>query len=339
MDNLATQAQSASIEQFISSLPKAELHVHLEGSVDADTLWELAVQNGSRLAAGGRESLGFVFQTSDFSNFLLAFKNVCLHLQSGHDYELITYRALKKLAAQNVQYVEMIISAGVMIWRGQAIEPLFTGAVRGAKLAHREFGIQTRWIFDIVRQFPVEHAWHVVRAAVNLTNEGVIGIGIGGEESISSEKFGEVFQFGNQQDLHCVAHAGEAAGPESIWGALRFLGAERIGHGLTAVQDKALVRFLADQSIPVEVCLTSNVCTGGIKKLAEHPLRTYFDAGIPVSLHTDDPALFGTTLLREYEIAHDVFGFSRDELLQLARNSFATSFLPPDEKSRFIQEV
>ena len=332
--------EPSDIRQFVASLPKAELHVHLEGCIDADTLWELAVRQRSSLAAQGRAAVDALFETANFSDFLQAFKTVCLHLQDADDYELITYRALKRLAEQNTQYAEMILSAGVMIWRGQQIEPLFSGSVRGAKRAAQEFGITSKWIFDTVRQFPVDHAWQVARAATNLKDEDVIGIGIGGDEAAGpAESFGEVFRFARQQGLHCVAHAGEAAGPESIWGALRSLGAERIGHGLTAAQDSDLVRHLADQRIPIEICLTSNVRTGCLAEMAEHPLRAYFDAGIPVSLHTDDPELLGTSLLREYEIAHDAFGFSRDELRQLARNSFAASFLSPDKKRSFIEMI
>ena len=148
------------------------------------------------------------------------------------------------------------------------------------------------------------------------------------------ERFHEIFEFAAQRGLRRVAHAGEAAGPESIWGALRALGAERIGHGLTAAQDSALVQHLATRQVPVEICLTSNLRTGGVAELSAHPLRQYFMAGIAVSLHTDDPTLFGTDLVNEYRLAHEALGFTRDELRTLARNSFEASFLPLAEKRR-----
>jgi aminodeoxyfutalosine deaminase len=327
----------SSIEQFIAKLPKAELHVHLEGSVDADTLWELACNQKSHLAEQGREAVDALFHTSNFLDFLQAFKKICLHLNSPEDYELITYRALQRMARQNVHYAEIILSAGVMIWRDQKIDALFGGAARGAKNAARDFGLQTRWIFDIVRQFPLEHAWQVAQSAIRLMNEGVVAIGIGGNEASGPESFAEVFNVARQQGLRRVAHAGEAAGPASIWGALQSLGAERIGHGLTAIEDQALVRHLADEAVPVEICLTSNLRTGGIIELSAHPLRSYYNAGVPVSLHTDDPALFGTNLLSEYRLAHETFGFTRDELRELARNSFQAAFLSPTEKRAFLE--
>ena len=337
MGSLPAQFDPENIRQFIAALPKAELHVHLEGSVDSDTLWELASAQRSELAQQGRERVDSLFRTCRFLEFLQAFKTVCLHLNTPEDYELITYRALERMARQNVRYTEMILSAGVMVWRGQQIDPLFRGASRGARRAASEFGIQTRWIFDAVRQLPLDHAWQVVRSAVELKDEGVVGIGIGGDEATGPERFSEIFQFAAQQGLRRAAHAGEAAGPESIWGALRSLGAERIGHGLTAVQDAALVSHLAAERVPVEICLTSNVRTGGIAKLAEHPVRRYFDAGVPVSLHTDDPTLFNTDLLREYQLAHECFGFTRDELRILARNSFEAAFLSPAEKWEYLE--
>jgi adenosine deaminase/aminodeoxyfutalosine deaminase len=337
MANLAAQPGIESIAQYIAALPKAELHVHLEGSVDADTLWELATAQRSPLAAQGREHSDGLYRTTAFRDFLQAFKTVCQHLNTPEDYELITYRALERLARQNVRYAEMILSAGVMVWRGQPVAALFRGAARGARAAEREFGIQTRWIFDAVRQLPLEQGWEVARTAADLMDEAVIGMGIGGDEAVGPERFTEIYQFAKQKGLRRVAHAGEAAGPESIWGALRSLGAERIGHGLSAAQDESLVHHLAEAAVPVEICLTSNVRTGGIADLAVHPFRHYFAAGIPVSLHTDDPSLFGTDLLREYRLAHEVFSFSREELLQLARNTFEAAFLSPDEKRAFLE--
>lgn len=325
------------IVQFIAALPKAELHVHLEGAVDADTLWELASEQQSALAESGRQRVDELFGTMRFLDFLQAFKTVCLHLNTPEDYERITYRALERMAQQRVRYTEMTLSAGVMVWRGQQIAPLFRGAVRGARQAEREFGIQTRWIFDAVRQLPLEQGWSVARAAAELMDEGVVGIGLGGDEATAPERFAEVFQFARQRGLRRVAHAGEAAGPESIWGALRALDAERIGHGLSAAQDDSLVSHLADNAVPVELCITSNLRTGGIREISAHPLRQYFDAGVPVSLHTDDPTLFGTDLLREYRLAHESFGFTRDELRRLARNSFEAAFLSPTEKRTFLE--
>ncbi len=328
------------IVPFIAALPKAELHIHLEGSVDADTLWELATQQRSPLFAQGRAAVDALYQTSKFSAFLDAFKVVCLHLQTPDDYELITYRALQRMAAQNVRYAEITLSVGVMVWREQAIDPLFSGVERGARRARRDFAIRAQWIFDAVRHLPLEQGWEVARSAARLTDRGVVGIGIGGNEASGpAENFGAIFEFASQRGLRRVAHAGEAVGPESIWSALRILHAERIGHGLSAAADRGLVEQLAQSRVPVEICLTSNLRTGGISEISRHPLRDYFDAGMHVSLHTDDPALFGVDLNSEYLLAHQVFGFSREELRQLAVNSFEASFLPPNEQMEFLKEL
>jgi len=334
---MAPSFQTGSIEEFIFSLPKAELHVHLEGSVEPDTLWELAERQQSPLAARGRGAVDALYATRNFADFIEAFKTVCLHLQTPEDYELVTYHVLRRLAAQNVRYAEIILSAGVMLWKGQDIAALFAGIEAGAHRAQQEFGIRVQWIFDAVRQFPIEQAWQVARAAADLQRRGVIGLGIGGDEAGGpAERFREIFDFARREGLRPTAHAGETVGPESIWDALRALGAERIGHGLTAAQDKQLLIYLSDRRIPVEICLTSNLRTGGIKELSEHPLRRYFEQGIHVSLHSDDPTLFGTTLNREYLLAHQAFGFTRDELRRLAMNSFDAAFLTPEEKQSYL---
>jgi adenosine deaminase/aminodeoxyfutalosine deaminase len=334
---MAPPFQPNSIEEFIAALPKAELHVHLEGSVDADTLWELAVRQQSSLAAQGRRAVNALYATQNFADFIEAFKTVCLHLQTETDYELVTYHVLRRLAAQNVRYAEMFLSAGVMLWKGQAIAAMFSGIEAGAHRAQQEFGIRVQWIFDAVRQFPIEQAWQVARAAADLQRRGVVGIGIGGDEgSGPAERFREIFDFARREGLRLTAHAGETVGPQSIWDALGALGAERIGHGLSAAEDQQLLYYLSDRRIPVEICLTSNLRTGGVKELSQHPLRRYFDRGVHVSLHSDDPALFGTTLNREYLLAHQTFDFSRDELRCLAMNSFDAAFLTREEKQSYL---
>ncbi len=188
-----------------------------------------------------------------------------------------------------------------------------------------------------MRHFGPEAVLRVAELAALYRGRGVIGFGIGGDEARAQpELFRDVYDYARAQGLRLTAHAGEAAGPESVWGALRSLGAERIGHGTTAVRDPALVAHLAKTRVPVDICLTSNLRTGVLAKLEEHPLRRYFDAGLLVSLSTDDPAMFETDLTREYLLAHERFGFSREELGRLAANSFQASFLSEEEKAGYI---
>jgi adenosine deaminase/aminodeoxyfutalosine deaminase len=328
-----------SIEQYIASLPKAELHLHLEGCVDADTLWELAVRQNSPLVAQGRAALNDADSIIDFRGFADAWSRARRHLLESADFELATYRTLQSLAAQCVRYAEITFGAGVTLRVGQELRAMFAGMQAGAARAAAESGIRVQWIFDAVRQWTIEEGWQTVRASADLLQQGVVAFGLGGDEVRGpAEPFREIFSFARNRGMRLHVHAGECAGPESIWSALNDLGAERIGHGLTAIHDPRLVQHLVDTQIPVEICLTSNLRTGGITELSQHPLRKYFDAGVNVSLHTDDPALFGTSLNREYLLAHQVFRFTRDELRQLAMNSFHSAFLPDEEKERYLKE-
>jgi len=338
-------------DELLRALPKAELHLHLEGSVDPPTLSELSRRHPTPLPTTnpryqGLEASARVFTDDearalyayeDFTGFLRAFKAVTERLREPEDYDLVTYRLMKKLHAEGVIHAEVYISAGVVQWRGQEFGPLFEGAERGRQRGEREFGVSLYWIFDAVRHFGVDDARRVVDEAIRLKDHNVVGIGIGGDERRAGpEQFREVYAHAASHGLRLTVHAGETVGPESIWGALRELHADRIGHGLHAIEDPELVRYLAEKQVPVEICITSNVVTGCCTALAEHPVRKLFDAGVKVILNTDDPDMFHTTLTNEYRIARDVFGFSDDELVRLARNSFEASFLPPDRRQAML---
>ncbi len=327
---------------FIRSLPKAELHLHLEGTVDPATLSELSRRHPTPLttennrytniADSGRvfseEDARELYNYTNFTGFLLAFKAVTERLRTADDYELVAYRMMQKLAQQNVRHAEVYVSVGVVYWRGGHFPPLFEGLERGRERGGREFGVSVSWIFDAVRHFGVDEARSVVEEAIRLKDRNVVGIGLGGDErKAAPERFREVYQLARENGLRLTVHAGETIGPESIWGALRELKTDRIGHGLHAVDDPDLVRYLAEQQIPVEVCISSNVLTGCCTSLEQHPVRELFDAGVLVTLNTDDPEMFHTTLNREYQIAQQVFGFSDNELRQLAENSFRAAFV------------
>ncbi len=343
-----------STNEFIRTLPKAELHLHLEGSVDPPTLSELSRRHPTPLtttnpAYRNIEESGRVFTEDEarqlyhykhFTGFMWAFKAVTERMRSAEDYELVTYRLLQKLHAQNVVHAEVYISAGVVQWRGQDFAPLFEGAERGRQRGERDFDISLYWILDAVRHFGVDKAQRVVDEAIRLKSHNVVGIGIGGDERHAGpEQFREVYEHAAKNGLRLTVHAGETLGPDSIWAALRKLKPDRIGHGLHAVDDPELVRYLADKQIPVEVCITSNVMTGCCTTLYDHPVRKLFEAGVLVTLNTDDPDMFRTTLVEEYRIARDTFGFSEEELRQLARNSFRASFLPEERKRELLQQI
>ncbi len=318
---------------FIVALPKAELHLHLEGSIDPPTLLELRKRHGKE---GSLAEIERLYQYQDFSGFLMAFKAVTDDLQTPEDYELITYRLMHKLKEENVLHAEVYVSVGVCLWRKQDFSALFEGLERGRQRGERDFGISLLWIFDAVRQFGADKAQLVAELAVQHEGASVVGFGIGGDErQAAPELFREVYAYAADHGLRLTAHAGETAGPGSVWGALN-LRAERIGHGLTATQDPELVEQLSTRQIPVEICITSNLRTGCCQSLSEHPVRNYFDQGVMITLNTDDPAMFGTSLSREYQLAQDAFGFTDEHLRELARNSFEASFLPAEKKLGFL---
>lgn len=318
---------------FIQSLPKAELHLHLEGAVTPETLLELRIRHGKSSTLAEAQA---IYQYADFTGFLMAFKNLTEDLQSPDDYELITYRLMEQLKTQNVLHAEVYVSVGVCLWRKLDFEAIFEGLERGRARGEVDFGVSLLWIFDAVRQFGTEAAQKVFELATQFRDRNVVGIGIGGDEKKAPpEMFREQYAYAAAQGLRRTVHAGEYAGPESIWGALN-LGAERIGHGLTANQDPELVEELSQRQVPIEICLSSNLRTACCARIQDHPVRQYFDHGLMLTLNTDDPAMFGTTLNREFELAQSEFGFSDEHLRELTRNSFEASFLPADRKLAFL---
>ena len=321
----------------ILALPKAELHLHLEGSIRPGTLVELSWRHDRHpLNVAAVERL---YSYADFSGFLQAFKAVTDRLQTPDDYELITYRLIEQLAREKVVHAEITFSAGVCLWRNLDVEAVFAGLERGRARGAKDYGVSVLWIWDAVRQFGADAAMRVVEAAERHLGARVVAFGIGGDErKAPPEMFREVYAEAKRRGLRLTAHAGETAGPESVWGALN-LGAERIGHGIAAAEDAELLGVLAERQVPLEVCVTSNLRTGCCASLDEHPLRKLFDEGAMVTLNSDDPAMFGTTLAREYALAQQDFGFTDEQLRELARNSFEASFLPAEEKLAFLNAV
>jgi aminodeoxyfutalosine deaminase len=325
---------AASSKSLILSLPKAELHLHLEGSIEPPTLLELRQRHG--MDGATLSAVEQLYNYSDFTGFLMAFKDVTGHLRTPDDYELITYRLMERLKSEHVLHAEVTVSAGVCLWRQLDFPAIFEGLERGRQRGEKDFGISLLWIFDAIRQFGAEKAEKVLDLAIQFRERNVVAFGIGGDEQQGPpELFKDVYARAAGHGLHLTAHAGESAGPESIWGAVN-LKAERIGHGLTAGQDAELIEELAQRQIPIEICVTSNLRTGCCPSLAQHPVRHYFDQGLMLTLATDDPAMFHTSLIREYQLVQENFAFSDEHLRELARNSFEASFLPPEKKLEFL---
>lgn len=297
--------------KLLNTLPKCELHVHLEGSVEPETLVQL--DPGLPLSEARK-----LYEFDGFQGFLEAFKAVSLRLHSSQAYAMAARQLFRSLARQHVCYAEVTLSVGVVLWKGQSFDAIF--AALEEERAQSRFPV--RWIFDAVRHFGLDHAWQVARLAARNRQHGVVGFGLGGDERRGPiAEFAPVSEFIRGEGLAFVPHSGETGGAAEVWHALQ-LGARRIGHGIAAAQDRVLLRELADRSVPLEISLSSNVRTGVVPSLAEHPMPEILQAGVPVVLNTDDPGLFQTTLVGEYELARDVFRLSERHIRELAENSF-----------------
>jgi aminodeoxyfutalosine deaminase len=331
------------IQEFIRRLPKAELHLHLEGTILPSTLVELSARHDTRtLTLPEAQAL---YRFGDFTEFIESFKAVTRRLKNPEDYELAAWRMMQQLHRQGVVHAEVYISVGVIyMWRNfdpTCFEPIFAALETARERAAGELGLSIYWIFDAVRHFTVEEADRVFRKAADLRSRypSIIGIGLGGDERrTGSEPFRALYQRARSAGLRLTNHAGETTGPEAIWEALS-IGSERIGHALSAIQDSALLQNLKQRELALELNPTSNVRTGVCPSFAQHPLRHYFDHGLLVTINSDDPAFFGSDLANEYLLAHTEQGFTRNELRQLAANSIRASFLPDSEKTRWLARI
>ena len=331
------------IEEFIRRLPKAELHLHLEGTITPATLVELSARHDAHPMTLAEAESHYRFD--DFTSFIEGFKAVTRRLVTPEDYELVAWHMMQQLAAQGVVHAEVYISVGVIyMWRNfdpACFEPIFEGLERARQRGERELGLSLYWIFDAVRHFTVEEAVRVFRKAADIRSEypSIIGIGLGGDERrTGSAPFRALYARAREAGLRLTNHAGETTGPEAIREALA-IGSERLGHVLSAVQDPDLLQELKAREVPLELNPTSNVRTGVCPSFAAHPLRTYFDAGLLVTLNSDDPAFFGSDIANEYLLAHTEQGFTREELRQLAVNSIRASFLPESAKASWLASI
>ncbi|MGH2354131.1 MAG: adenosine deaminase, partial [Chloroflexota bacterium] len=297
----------------------------------------LARRNGMALPADTVEGLREWFAFRTFRHFIEIYVAISRCLKTAADYELITYEFGVEMARQNVRYAEVTFSPSTHAFTlGVPHSTHFAGLTRGRERARRELGVEIEWVFDIVRDVR-ERAEYVTRVAIEGQNDGVVALGLAGLEAGNPpEPFRPWFEQARAAGLHSAPHGGEISGPESVWGALRVLGAERIGHGVRATEDPELVTHLAERGIPLEVCPTSNVCLGVFPTLGEHPLRRLHDAGVIVTVNSDDPPLFNTTLNDEVALLASAFGFTADDVEAvdgILLNAVRHSFLPPQRKA------
>jgi len=330
-----------SLDSYLRAAPKAELHVHLEGAIRPATLLELARRNGVSLPADTVEGLRRWFRFRDFPHFVEIFVAGISCLRTVEDYELIAYEFGAEMARQNVRYAELTFTPSTHHWMGTAYDAWFGGITRGRERAEAEFGVRMRWVYDLVRWTENDPATLLPKAsygtdaAIEGAVNGVVALGLGGNEALGDAgQFAPFFDRARQAGLHSNPHAGEHAGPVSVWGAIRALGAERISHGVRAIEDPALVQYLAEQQIALAVAPTSNICLGVYPNLDVHPLRRLHDAGVPITMNSDDPPLFDTTLNDETALLGGTFGFDVAAIDEILVNGVRHSFLPPEEKQR-----
>jgi adenosine deaminase len=338
MSELASMTE---IEEFIAGLPKAELHVHHVGSASPRIVAELAARHaGSTPVPADADRLADYFVFSDFAHFVTVYLSVVDLLRDAEDIWTLTYEVARELAAQQVRYAELTLTPYSSIVRGIAAEAFCEAVEDARRRAAADFGLDLRWCFDIPGEAGIPAADLTLEVATKQRPDGLVSFGLGGPEiGVPREQFAPHFRAAIAEGLHSVPHAGESTGPETIWDALTHLDAERIGHGIAAARDPRLLEHLAERAIPLEVCPTSNVRTRSVPSLAEHPLPALVAAGVPVSINSDDPPMFSTTLNHEYEVAGELLGLDNVGLGELAKVAVRTSFLDDAGKQRIVDEI
>ena len=328
------------VVEFAAALPKVELHLHLVGSASLDTVLTLARRHPEHGVPTEREQLRRFYAFRDFPHFLEVYFAVNQVVTTGADVVTLLDGAAAELAAHNGRYAEIQVTPVRNHQAGISYEDLAQALVDGRELAARLHGVELAWVFDGDAALGPPGLQETVDFAVRYRPAGTVGIGLGGPEiGIHRADFAAGFARARDAGLHCVPHAGETVGPAEVWTAVRELGAERIGHGIGAVEDPALLAYLVEHDIALEVCPVSNVRTGAVRSLAEHPLPRLLAAGVPVTLSTDDPGMFDTDLDHEYRVAHEVLGLGVDALADIARTGVRAAYCSDDLRAQLLSEI
>ncbi|MBL1068343.1 adenosine deaminase [Streptomyces sp. 7-21] len=326
---------------FIAGLPKAELHVHHVGSASPRIVAELAARHPDSPVPKDPAELAGYFTFRDFAHFIELYLTVVDLIRDAEDVRLLTYEIARDMARQQIRYAELTVTPFSSVRRGIP-DVAFLEAIEDARrAAERELGVVLRWCFDIPGEVQGDiAAEETTRMACDLRPEGLVAFGLGGpEQGVSRGRFKPFFDRAIAEGLRSVPHAGETTGPQTVWDALTELRAERIGHGTSAAQDPRLLEHLAEHGIPLEVCPTSNVATRAVSTLEEHPIARMADAGVTVTVNTDDPPMFGTDLNTEYAVAARLLGLDEAGVAALAKNAVRASFLDDAGKARLVREI
>jgi aminodeoxyfutalosine deaminase len=325
---------------FVAALPKVELHLHLIGAAPPETVLALARRHPDGGVPAEPEALRQYYEFTDFPHFLDVYREVNMLVRTGADVVTLIDGLAARLAASRVRYAEVQVTS---VWNRRAgIAPadLAHALTDGHALARERHGVELGWIFDGDALLGLEAMEETVAFAIEHRPDGTVGVGLGGAEAgVRRSDFAPAFRTAREAGLHSDPHAGETAGPEEVWSAVRDLGAERVGHGIASAADPELMAYLAVHGITLEVCPTSNVCTGAVPALDRHPLPTLLAAGVPVTLATDDPGMFSTDLNREYQLCHDRFGLGPAELADIARTGARAAFCPAETRDAILAEI
>ncbi|PZF93030.1 adenosine deaminase [Micromonospora deserti] len=329
------------LRTFIAGLPKVELHVHHVGSASPRIVAELAARHEGRSPVpADPAALADYFAFRDFAHFIEVYLSVVDLIRDQEDVWILTHEVARELARQQVRYAELTVTPYSHVRRGIPA-PAFCEAIEDArKRAEVDFGIELRWCFDIPGEAGLPAAEETLRISLDERPDGLISFGLGGPEiGVPRPQFKPYFDQARAAGLRSAPHAGETTGPQTVWDALRDLGAERIGHGISAVLDPQLLTHLAERQIALEVCPTSNVRTRAVAAIEEHPLPQLVEAGLLVTVNSDDPPMFGTTLNDEYAVAARLLDVGPEGVTALARNAVTASFLDPTAKQRITAEI
>ncbi|WP_155370444.1 adenosine deaminase [Catellatospora vulcania] len=329
------------LASFVAGLPKAELHVHHVGSASPRIVAELAARHEGRSPVPADPALlAEYFTFTDFRHFIEVYLSVVDLIRDAEDVRTLTYGVAQDLAAQQVRYAELTVTPYSSVNRGIPAEAFCEAIEDARREAEKELGLVLRWVFDIPGEAGLASAEQTLRIALDQRPDGLISFGLGGPEiGVPRPQFKPYFDAARAAGLHSVPHAGETTGAQTVWDAIRELGAERIGHGIFAAQDPQLLAYLAEHAIPLEVCPTSNLRTRAVADLSEHPLAAIVAAGVPVSINSDDPPMFGTTLNNEYEVAARLLDLDNAGVAELARQGVRHSFAPDQVKSTLLAEI
>jgi adenosine deaminase len=329
------------LDAFIAGLPKAELHVHHVGSASPRIVAELAARHeGETPVPADADALADYFTFTDFAHFIEVYLSVVDLIRDPRDVWTLTYEIARELAAQNVRYAELTLTPYSSVVRGIPAEAYCEAVEDARNRAAADFGVALRWCFDIPGEAGLPAADVTLDVALRQRPDGLVSFGLGGPEiGVPREPFAPHFAQARSAGLYSVPHAGESTGPQTIWDAIRHLGATRIGHGISAARDPELLDYLATHGIGLEVCPTSNICTRSVASLAEHPLPALVGAGVPVTINSDDPPMFSTTLNHEYAVAAELLGLDAQGVADLARAAVRGSFLDDTGKKALLVEI